>query len=97
MKPLNNLLFGWNFQQNRPHTVQEILSGLKDYRNSGLHFESHLSKAALEFGELNMDIDPWYFVNKKALAQELKLVNDIMKQERGKRYMRLIGRDRLSV
>ena len=94
---LNNLLFGWNFQKGRPHTVQEILEGLKDYRNSGLHFESHLSKAALEFGELNMDIDPWNFVNKRALAQELKLTNDILKEERGKRYMRLIGRDRLSV
>lgn len=57
------------FSKGRPHTVQEILEGLKDYRNSGLHFESHLSKAALEFGELNMDIDPWNFVNKEHLLR----------------------------
>ena len=94
---LNNLLFGWNFQQNRPHTVQEILSGLKDYRNSGIKFDSHMSKAALEFGDLNMDIDPWSFLNKKALATELRVANKLFKEENGKRFMRLIGREKLDI
>ena len=94
---LNRKLFGYNFAQHRAWRFSEQLEAISNMTKMEVEFEGVLPRAAKEFGTYNFKLDLQQVVDTAKVIRELRKQNKLGEFEEGSLFLRLAGRQNLSI